>query len=177
MDYFMIKQSGTIVIPRESKLEAQKQNVPPRKSAGSDSPIPSSPDISVRPMSDISSLDRFDYISAETLLSDRLKLLFEQYLIDQDWKPCVFIDQEKKLQKTFWFLPPLPYQPSRIIYASNGLPAYVYIEESDFARKSPGIFRIRSHKGPHTVIVHLSVAESILRRGICGLELVRLEDR
>lgn len=159
MDYFMIKQTGTIVIPKEESFASFAA---------------SSTEISIRPMADLSQLDRFDYIASETLISDRLKLLFEQYLIEQDWKPCVFIDQERKLQKTFWFLPSLPYQPRKIIYASNGLPAAIYIEESDFAKKSPGIFRIRCRKGPHTVIVHLSVAESMLRRGICGLEFVRL---
>ena len=50
----------------------------------------------------------------------------------------------------------------------------VFIDEKDFAKKAPGILRVRSPKGTVFIIVHLSVAESLLRRGICGLELMRL---
>ena len=164
MDYFMIKQSGSMTIPRAltaQELQAGKLGA-------------ETPEISVRAMTDLSPLDRYDYLASEHLLSDRLKLLLEQYLPEQNWRPCVFIDQARKLQKVFWFLPPLPYQPERIDRARNGLPCAVYVAEQDFAMKSPGIFCIHNHKGPDCVIVHLSIAESMLRRGICGLELVRL---
>ncbi len=166
MDYFIIKQSGTISIPGEPRSETQTPDA--------SKPAVSSPEISIRAIDDIAALDRFDFIAADTLISDRLKMLLEQYLPAQTWKPCVFINPSRKLQKTFWYLPPLPYQPEQIIYGTNGIPSAISVSRQDFARKSPGIFRIRSHKGPYVVIVHLSVAESILRRGICGLELVRL---
>ena len=157
MDYFMIRQSGTITIPRAPSEEAD-----------------STEDPSVRVMEDLTLLDKFDYLAGEHLLSDPLKQVIEQYLPEQLWRPCVFIHPQKKEQKTFWFLPPLPYQPKQVVFASNGLPAAVVVEAQDFAKKAPGIFRIRSPKGAVSVVVHLSVAESILRRGICGLELVRL---
>lgn len=159
MDYFMIRQSGTITIPKAPATESN---------------LPENP--SVRTMENLMLLDKFDYLANEHLLSDRLKQVIEQYLPEQLWRPCVFIHPQKKEQKTFWFLPPLPYQPKQVTFAPNGLPAAVFIEKQDFAKKAPGILRIRSPKGAVSVIVHLSVAESILRRGICGLELVRLAE-
>lgn len=157
MDYFMIRQSGTITIPKASPEESRVQEDP-----------------SVRVMENLALLNKFDYLAIEHLLSDPLKQVIEQYLPEQLWRPCVFIHPQKKEQKTFWFLPPLPYQPKQVTFASNGLPATIVIQDEDFAKRAPGILRIRSPKGAVSIIVHLSVAESILRRGICGLELVKL---
>lgn len=157
MDYFLVKQSGTVSIPKE---------------IGKGDPVGMEP--SVRIMDSVSILRKFDFIASEMLTSSRLKHLLEQYLMEQAWRPCIFVDLKKKEQETFWFLPPLPYAPEQISIASNGLPLAVYVGSQDFAKKSPGIFRIRSPKGVYSMVVHLSVAESILRRGICGLELKRL---
>lgn len=156
MDYFLLKQLGNISIPKQKNTN---QNEP-----------------SIRMIQGISSLEKFDYLAAEALVSDRLKLLLEQYLLDSEWQPCAFVEPSKKAQKTFWFLPPLPYLPEQITFAPNGTPYSIHINEDDFSKKSPGIFRIPNPKGTPFVIVHLSVAESILRRGFCGLELVRLLD-
>lgn len=156
MDYFLMKQSGTITIPKAPKTD------------------PLEP--SVRIAEDLSSFPKFDYIADGQLISDPLKQLVEQYLPEQFWRPCVFVDPKKKEQVTFWFLPALPYVPSKVVFASNGIPSAVYVDEKDFAEKSPGIFRIRNPKGAVFIVVHLSIAESILRRGICGLELVRLSE-
>lgn len=154
MDYFLLRQSSTIQVPQEKNRQAGEP--------------------SIRIMEDISSLDKFDYLSAEALVSDRMKLLLEQYLLEQEWQPCAFVEPQKKTEKTFWFLPPLSYQPEQVTYASNGLPCAVFVKEEDFAKKSPGIFCLKNPKGSPFVIVHLSVAESILRRGYCGLELQRI---
>ena len=157
MDYFIVKQLGTASIPKDPGLGPSTGKEP-----------------SIRIMEDVSVLGKFDFIASEMLVSDRFKQLLEQYLMEQPWRPCVFIEPPKKAQTTFWFLPPLPYSPSRVSTMPSGLPSAVYVEREDFARKSPGIFRIRSPKGVYSMVVHLSVAESILRRGICGLELARL---
>ena len=154
MDYFLLRQSGTIQVPQEKNRQAGKP--------------------SIRIMEDISSLDKFDYLSAEALVSDRMKLLLEQYLLEQEWQPCAFVDPQKKAEKTFWFLPPLSYQPEQVTYASNGLPCAVCVKQEDFANKSPGISCLQNPKRSPLVLVHLSVAESILRRGYCGLELQRI---
>ena len=159
MDYFMIRQSGTITIPKALATESSSPEDP-----------------SVRTMKDLTLLNKFDYLANEHLPSTPLKQVIEQYLPEQLWRPCVFIHPQKKEQKTFWFLPPLPYQPKQVTFSSNGLPVAVFIDKQDFAKKAPGILRIRSPKGTVSIIVHLSVAESILRRGICGLELVRLAE-
>ena len=52
MDYFMIRQSGTITIPK----------APPEESAAPEDP-------SVRAMIDLSLLDKFDYLAMEHLFS------------------------------------------------------------------------------------------------------------
>ena len=157
MDYFLIKQSGTVTIPKDTMA----------KDASSEDP-------SVRIMQNVSSLDQFDYISQEHLISDLLKQLLEQYLPEQFWRPCVFVDTQKQEMKTFWFLPDLPYVPKKVVTASNGIPAAVYVDAQDFAKKAPAILLIHVSKGMSFLVVHLSVAESILRRGICGLEIIRL---
>lgn len=172
MDYFLIKQPETISIPKPPKSAPFTPDEPSIRilTPGffSDTPAPSPKTIN------LNNLDKFDYIANEHLLSSRLKQLFEQYLPPQPWRPCVFVNPEKKDQRTFWFLPALPYTPKRVDTASNGIPCAIYADEPDFARKSPGIFCVHGSKGASYLIVHLSVAESILRRGICGLELVRL---
>ncbi len=154
MDYFLLKQLGNISIPKP-------------ENANQDEP-------SIRIMQDISLLEKFDYLAVEALVSDRMKLLLEQFLLDLEWQPCAFIDPSKKKQIIFWYLPPLPYLPEQITFAPNGTPHSIQIKKEDFCKKSPGIFRIPHPKGTPFVVVHLSVAESILRRGFCGLELVRL---
>ena len=153
MDYFLLKQLGTVSIPREKKREPGES--------------------SVRVMENIASLRNFDYIAAESLVSDRVKLLLEQYLPEQEWQTCAFVDPQKQEQETFWFLPPISYVPEDISFA-NGLPCSVTINDEDFAEKSSGIFYIPNPKGTPFVIVHLSVAERILRRGFFGLILERL---
>ena len=164
MDYFLMKQSGTVTIPKEVQIEdAQMEDVSPT-------------DPSVRITHNLPSLDKFDYLAGEHLVSDNLKLLLEQYLPEQLWRPCVFVDTTAVDQRTFWFLPNLPYVPKRVVAASNGMPAAVYVNPEDFAQKAPAILNIRSAKGKSFLVVHLSVAESMLRRGICGVELVRLSD-
>lgn len=153
MDYFLLRQSGSIQIPKEKRhLKGEP---------------------SIRIMENVASLEQFDYLAAEALISNRLKLLFEQYLLEQDWQPCSFVEPQKEAEKTFWFLPPLSYQPEQVTFASNGLPCSVLVKEEDIAGKSPGIFYLPNPKGSPFVIIHLSVAESILRCGYCGLELNR----
>lgn len=154
MDYFLLKQQGTISIPKEKEHNPEEP--------------------SIRIMENISSLEKFDYLAAEALFSDRIKLLLEQYLIEQDWRPCVFVEPAKQKQKTFWSLPSLTYSPDNVVFASNGIPCSITISENDFAKTSSGIFYIPNPKGAPFVIVHISIAESILRRGFCGLEFKRL---
>ena len=128
MDYFLLKQSGTVTVPKAPKTEDTSLEDP-----------------SVRIIHDIPSLQKFDYIAGEHLISDRLKQLLEQYLPEQLWRPCVFVDTQT-------------------------------VEQITFAEKAPGLLHLRGSKGMSFLVVHLSVAESILRRGICGLELLRLTD-
>ncbi len=154
MDYFLLKQTGTVSIPKQ-KEHNQKEP-------------------SARIMENVSYLDKFDYIASEALFSDRVKLLLEKYLIEQDWQPCVFVEPSKQKQKTFWFLPPLASSLDNIVFASNGIPCSIAINEKEGYRKSSGIFYIPNPKGTPFVIVHMSIAESISRWGFCGLGFKRL---
>ncbi len=175
MDYFLVRQQGSISIPnvllketKPSPSDSMEPSVRIMESGSSCKEIH-------HPSADaFAELDRFDYIANEHLLSERLKDLIEQYLPEQFWRPCVFVDLKRKEQKTFWFLPTLPYAPKRVDMAPNGIPDAIYIEACDFAKSSPGIFCVRNRNGASFLIVHLSVAESILRRGICGLKLERI---
>lgn len=119
MDYFLLKQSGNISIPR---TKDNKHDEP-----------------SIRIMQDISQLDRFDYLAAESLVSDRMKLLLEQYLLDSEWQPCAFVEPSKKLQKIFWFLPPLSYFPEQVTTAPNGTVCSIHVKKEDFC-KNPRYF-------------------------------------
>ncbi len=104
MDYFLLKQSGTVSIPK----------APPEKASDPMEP-------SVRTIGQVGILDKFDYIAREHLVSDRLKHLLALYLPCQVWRPCVFIDPPRKDLRTFWFLPALSYLPKQVETASNGM--------------------------------------------------------
>lgn len=71
MDYFLIKQSGTVFVP---------------KAAGPEASSPEEP--SVRIAEDLSSMSKYDYIASGQLISDQLKQLLKQYLPEQLWRPC-----------------------------------------------------------------------------------------
>ncbi len=160
-DYFLLKQKWAVALPKRNASEKLSASTEP----------------TVRIMADTSVLEKFDYLSTDALVSDRLKLLFEQYLWGYDWRPCAFVSLTSQKQQTFWFLPQIAYTPEQIETDSAGIPCSLHIKEADFAQKSPGIFRICSPRNDPFIIVHLSVAESMLRRGICGLELERLYSR
>lgn len=62
MDYFLLKQLGTISVPK-TKVQNNAEH-------------------SIRIMENVSLLEKFDYIASEALISERMKLLFEQYLLE-----------------------------------------------------------------------------------------------
>lgn len=154
MDYFLVKQLTPVSLPKGNSGEVGEA--------------------SARLINSIAPLERLDFLALEALISDRLKLVLEQYLPHEDWQPCAFVDIKEQREKTFWFLPRLSYMPEQPIIASSGILASFLVRDEDFAKRSPGIFCIPNPKGAPFFTIHLSVAESILRRGICGFALERL---
>ncbi len=110
---------------------------------------------------DISSIEKLDFIQYELLISDELKALFETYVPDIHFTPYGFMDMENSKDKMFW---------------QGDFETFDFedIEGLDESQKLPMIFIIRINRSVKTLAIHLSVSESIFRRAILGLKIVRL---
>lgn len=148
MDYFLLKQSNQI---------AWNQNE-----------ISQSKEATLCKLDDITQFKGIDYLSKENLISDRLKLILESFLPKNIWKPYVFMDMKKEKQEIFWNLEAEIYLPDKLELNSIGYPHRMQID----VEKIPRIFRIVQKKGMVFIFLHLSVAESMLRRGILGLDYI-----
>lgn len=153
MDYFLLKQLS--IIPVYSKQISEEQEA------------------TICQTKHISSLLSFDYLEEEQLISDRLKVLLEQLTISVQWKPFIFLDSSSNQQAMFWHFTPVSLQPKELDYFIDGFVCHFTLDYLE-GRHIPPIFQIKSKKGTISNIVHLSVAESILRRGYTGLQLLRL---
>ena len=121
--------------------------------------------------SDISKLLKFDYIHKDSLVSERVKLLFESYLPHNKWIMNGYVDTEKGMQKVFWQMDLFEcVQHRETVFRNDGL-----IKKISFGDDNPPvIFKVKSPRGVISDIVHISVAESLLRRKYLGLKLTRL---
>lgn len=124
----------------------------------------------VRQVPDLSDFYGIDYVARDGLISDRLKLLIELYMPGYDFKPVAFLDMNKPEQIIFWEFNPTLYNDCQADYRNNGLLSHISLNSDN----APPVFSMRSPKGLYSIIVHISVAESILRRNILGLKLTRL---
>ena len=118
-----------------------------------------------------SKLLKFDYIHKGSLVSDRVKQLFEKYLLNNIWTMISYIDIEKGIKEAFWQMKLYEcIQPEEIVFRNDGI-----VKEISFGDDSPPvIFKVKSSRGVVSDIVHISVAESLLRRKYLGLKLTRL---
>ena len=123
---------------------------------------------------DMGSLYGVDFNARDGLISGRLKLLMEKYMPKYKFAPVVFLDAKKQEQLDFWrFCPPFLAAGSyRAEYKNTGVVSHFCTGN----KNAPKIFSVRSPKNIWSVVVHASVAESILRRGILGLKLTRLTE-
>ncbi|MCL2152159.1 MAG: hypothetical protein FWH57_04240 [Oscillospiraceae bacterium] len=121
--------------------------------------------------SEISKLLKIDYIYKGSLVSDRLKQLFERYLPQNKWIMNGYVDIESGIQEVFWQMDLFEYiQLKDAVFRNDGIVKKLSLSE-DFP---PVIFKVKSPRGVISDIVHISVAESLLRRKYYGLKLTRL---
>ena len=119
-------------------------------------------------------LQDIDYIEKDFLISDRLKLLFEKYLPYNKWELRVFLDLNKG-QAVFWKLEAEEYMATeQSVFDENGILQELRISEM----LNTPIFKVilpeNTKDRSFSIVVHLSVAESILRRKYLGVNLIRI---
>jgi len=122
-----------------------------------------------------SGLSRFceiDYDARSNLISERLKLIMGRYMPRYDFQPVVYVDSPKNEQIVFWRFKPAPYNNCQAFFRSDGIVSHISFPE----KLGPLVFAVRSHKGVHSTVVRLAVAESILRRCIFGVKFTRVSE-
>ena len=154
--------------------------------------------------SKIADLQAIDFIEKDFLISDRLKQLFEKYLPYNKWEMRVFLDLGKAqaelkkmghgtgnsanstkkdglagvsegLQAVFWKLEAEVYIPSEQgVFDENGILQDLCISEMPDRPIFKIILPENTRSKSFSIVVHLSVAESILRRKYLGVNLIRL---
>jgi len=126
----------------------------------------------IRQTSDLSALYGLDFAARDGLISERLKLLIERYMPKYHFAPVVFLDTKKQEQIGFWRFSPPVLSPAhyQADYRNNGVISRITVTREN----APTVFSVRSPNGVWSVVVHVAVAESMLRRGIFGLKLTRL---
>lgn len=116
-----------------------------------------------------------DFIASPVpVVSDRLKQLFQKFDPQIFFKPVVLADAAKMRQELYWLMNP----PSCACVADER----EFNEDRSVkrlvidSRKVDGkwIFRVKGIL-EQRIIVNLGVAESMLRRGYCGIILTRVE--
>ena len=121
---------------------------------------------------EINKLSRFDYIHKGSLISDRVKQLFERYLPQNKWTMTGYVDIEKGAQEIFWQMNLFKYIPLKdTVFRNDGIIKMISIGDD----APPVIFKVTSPKGVVSDIVHISVAESLLRRKYLRLKLTRIQ--
>ena len=120
---------------------------------------------------DTSKLVKFDYIHKGSLVSERVKQLFELFLPNNKWVLNGYVDVEKGIQVVFWQMRLFECtQTKGTVFRNDGIVKEISLCEDPL----PVIFKVRSPRGVVSDIVHISVAESLLRRKYLGLKLTRL---
>jgi len=121
--------------------------------------------------SEISKLLKFDYIYKGSLVSERVKQLFESYLPYNKWIMNGYVDMETGMQEVFWKMDLYEWkQLEGTVFRSDGIVKNISL--GDYC--PPVIFKVKSPRGVISDIVHISVAESLLRRKYLGLKLTRV---
>lgn len=122
--------------------------------------------------SDMSGFSEIDYDSKNELVSDRFKLLLEQYMPKYDFQPVVYLDIAKQEQTVFWRFKPAPYEDFKANFRNDGIVSNISFPNTN----APIVFTARSPKGVRSIVVRMAVAESTLRRCILGLKFTKVSD-
>jgi len=123
--------------------------------------------------SDLNRFSAIDYDLRSNLISERLKLVMEQYLPKYDFQPVVYVDSPKNELMIFWRFKPAYYEDCQADFKGNGTVSHLSFPE----KIGPLVFTVRSHKGVPSTVVRLAVAESILRRCIFGVRFTRVSEQ
>jgi hypothetical protein len=120
-------------------------------------------------------IDYADYIDRPLLLvSDRLKSIVSEYHSGCRYRAAVLTERRAQRQKVYWNieLPETPCLAEQTTYFQNGLADRIVIDAGRTDGRS--LFQITICL--RTIrVVRLDLAESILRRGFYGFELVEFE--
>jgi len=121
--------------------------------------------------SEISKLLKFDYIYKGSLISERVKQLFESYLPKNKWIMNGYVDIETGMQEVFWQMDLFECIPqNETAFRNDGIVKTIFLGNDP----PPVIFKVKSPRGVISDIVHISVVESLLRRKYLGVRLTRV---
>jgi uncharacterized protein YjbI with pentapeptide repeats len=132
--------------------------------------IPSPKITEVQKISNLMNIDGIDYFSRYCLISDSLKKLIEIYLPGYGFELAAYLDSAKPIVTALWIFNPQVCSDFEAVYRTDGHVSHLTLTGVD----TPRIFIVKSPKGIRSIIIHLAVAESMLRRNICGLKLTRI---
>ena len=124
----------------------------------------------VQKMTNLEIINGIDYFSRYGLISDDLKRLFEIFMPGFSFELAAYLDSAKSDVTALWLFNPPVYSDFQSTFRTDGTVSHVNTIDTDM----PRIFMVKSPKGIRSIIIHLAVAESMLRRNICGLKLTRL---
>jgi len=150
MRYYAMEPTGTVLLPAAPKGEEAE----------------------VVLASDLSRFSEIDYDLRSDLISERLKLLLEQYMPEYDFVPVVYFDKAKEEQLIFWRFSPELYTDYQATYKKDGALSHISFTND----QTPIIFTARSPRGVRSIVVRMAVVESALRRSILGLKFTKLND-
>ena len=158
----MLTHSDQIIIPRVTSYFVMEQldnipNIPPPKTT------------EVQKMTNLMNINGIDYFTRYSLISDDLKKLIEIFMPGYNFELAAYLDSEKQDVITLWTFNPPVCGDFETVYRTDGHVSHITPTDD-----MPRIFMVKSPKGIHSIIVHLTVAESMLRRNIYGLKLTRI---
>lgn len=107
------------------------------------------------------------------LVSDRLKALLEKYMPGLEWEAAILTDFQQARQDVYWVLRPpiIDCLSAKTEWYPNDTLKRLVLRQGEM--ESP-VFRIERLIEPH-IYIHLSVAESLLRRSFTGIRVQRVE--
>ncbi len=108
-----------------------------------------------------------------TIVSERLKEIFDIYQAGLGWKLIVFADMQRMQQTRYWLAnPPSLMCLSQLSeYHRDGTLRKIILDE--YAVENHKIFRVQDAN--HHIIVDLDVAECILKFNLTGLKLQKVD--
>ena len=88
-----------------------------------------------------------------------------------DSVPVVFLSADRVDLAVYWKFDPPVFECFDAAYRNDGFISLIKFK----GNKQPLIFTAVSPKGMRSIVIHMAVAESALRRSILGLKLTKLQ--